>query len=235
MPPLLSLLARCRPPATGRDTRARRNLPTPANPPALAVPVSPQQQQRLTRSSITATLRSDAAGGSRSPNGPWVRASPPPCAKANARPVAGRLWKKGSHQLKLWPLLGTAWQEQVLPDAAGRSHRVHPQLRWRHRPPPMWGFHPPITPIQWHGGLRRAQGALNTGSAPAWPARSRRCAPCASWAVSQSLVSGGGQERRILHGLSSGHAPGLPTAAQGWGAPPDLPGEPRGSGCFISG
>lgn len=183
MRPLLSLLARCRPPATGRDTHARRNLPTTtpaggtslvpastplADPPALAVPASPQQS--LTRSSIPAALRSEAAGG----QGPPTARGCVPALRCVTKPMLtrwqGRHGGRGATHRSCGSFWGrqpqgTVWQEQErwflgMPDAAGRSHRVRLQPRRRHRPPPVWGFHPPVTPVQWHRGLRQAQGLL---------------------------------------------------------------------------
>lgn len=134
-----------RAPATGRDTRARRNLPTttstgsttsplPASaplpdPPALAAPVSPQQ--RLTRSSITTALRRGVKVPQRPMGAPKPMLLGGP--KANAHPSVGLLG---------WQPRGTAGQEQErrllgMPDTAGRSHRVPPHQR--HRPPPKCG------------------------------------------------------------------------------------------------
>lgn len=77
--------------------------PTPlANPPVLAVPVSPRQ--RLTCSSIPAALHSEAAGV-KVPQRPAGACQP---SKADAHPVARWPRRQGSHRLKLWPLLGTA-------------------------------------------------------------------------------------------------------------------------------
>lgn len=254
MRPLLSLLARCRPPATGRDTHARRNLPTTtpagsaslvpastplADPPALAVPVSPQQS--LTRSSITAALRSEAAGG----QGPPTAHGCVPAFRCVTKPMLTR-WR-GRHGGRgathrscgsFWGRQpqGTVWQEQErwflgMPDAAGRSHRVHLQ-RVGGTVAPRAGVSPPRHPSSVAQGAApgsgAALGAFNPGSTLASSARSRRRSPCTSWAISQSLVSGGGQGHSILHGRSSGHASGLRTAAQGWGSPLDLPGELRG-------
>ena len=222
---------------------ARRNLPTttPAgttslvsasallvSPPALAVPTSPQQ--RLTRSSITAALRSEAAGGQ---GPPTARGCVPALHRATKLMLTrwrGRRGGRGAASQSRGPFWGrqsrrTAWQEQErqllgVPDAEGRSHSIRPWLRQRHRPPQWQGFTPRHPSSMAQGappGSGAALRAFNPGSAPASPAQSRRSSPCTSWAISQSLVSRGGQGHGILHGRLSGHASGLRTAARGGG------------------
>lgn len=177
--------------------------------------------------------------GSRSPNGPRVRASPLPCDKADAHPVAWPPWRKGTPSAEAVALFGdkqprgTAWQErerqlldaQVAATASTRGcagGTVPPSGRVL---PPR---HPSLRARGTVLGSGATLGASNPGSTLALPAQSRRRSPCTSWAISQSLVSGGGQGHGILHSRSSRHASGLRTAARGGGVLPDLPGEPWG-------
>lgn len=248
MPPPLSSLARCRPPATGQDTHARRNLPTAtpagstsfvpastpfANPPALAVPTSPQQQ--LTRSSVATTLGSEEAGG----QGPPTARGCVPALRHATKPMLtrwrGRRGGWGARQPKLWPLLGTAAPGDSVAGArkaalgcAGSSHSIYPRLRWRHRPPQWQVFaprHPSSTARGTVLGSGATLGASNPGSTLVLPAQSRRRSPCTSWAISQSLVSGGGQDTASSTAHQADTLQGSEQQLRGGGGLPDLPGE----------
>jgi len=173
----VALLAGTLPAAgTGQDTRAQRNLP--ATTPAGSTVLMPGRPTSAGRPHILAAVTHPllnhrplrrSSRGSRSPNGPWTRASPPPCAKADAYPVAGPPRRKRSCQPKPWLFLGMAAQQDSVA-GAGKGAPGHAGC-CRSEPHsctggtilPVWGFHPSS------GAQGAAPGAFNPGSTPVPP------------------------------------------------------------------